>query len=169
MIHGVCYTCHECGRDFGTRGGLTRHRKAMHRQFTPAPDGEDDNTFQRQFHPNLNGTQFTLATADPCSALPCDANGEYLPPFSAPPPLPSPPADGQDPDAWAPFGSRVEFDFAHFHYVQLQSSERDINTALDLWAASVMQHGRRVPWKNTAELYATILSHFVQFVRRFGV
>ncbi|KAJ7241483.1 hypothetical protein B0H12DRAFT_1236970 [Mycena haematopus] len=90
------------------------------------------------------------------ATLPCDADGEYLPPFSAPPPPPAPPAHGQDPAAWEPFGSRVEFGFADFHFVQLQSSERDINTALDLWAASVIQFGGHVPWKNAAELNATI-------------
>ncbi|KAJ6540708.1 hypothetical protein B0H19DRAFT_1313483 [Mycena capillaripes] len=143
MIHGVCYTCPECQRNFGTRGGLTRHRKAIHRQFTPAPEGEDEHTFERRYHPDLN-------------ALPCDANGEYLPPFSVPPPPPAPPADGQDPAAWAPFGSRLDFDFAHFHFVQLQSSAGNINTALDLWAASVMEYGGHIPWKNADELYATI-------------
>jgi hypothetical protein len=57
MVHGVCYTCVECARNFKSRGGLTRHRKAVHRPFTPAPDGEDDNTFQRRFHRDLNGKQ----------------------------------------------------------------------------------------------------------------
>ncbi|KAF7359961.1 hypothetical protein MVEN_00723000 [Mycena venus] len=72
------------------------------------------------------------------------------------PPPPKPPADGQDPGAGAPFGSRVEFDFAQYHFVELQTSERNINTALDLWAASVMASGGDVPWRSAAELYATI-------------
>ncbi|KAF7372792.1 hypothetical protein MSAN_00485000 [Mycena sanguinolenta] len=115
----------------------------MHRQITPALDGEDENTFECRFHPDLK-------------ALPCDADGEYLPPFSVPPPPPAPPADGQDPTAWQPFSSRLEFDFADFHFTQLQSSEREVNKALDLWAASVTQFGGHVPWNNAAELYATI-------------
>ncbi|KAJ7602026.1 hypothetical protein B0H17DRAFT_1342371 [Mycena rosella] len=143
MIHGIAYTCPECPRTCGTRGGLTRHRKAMHRHFTPAPEEEDENTFQRRYHPDLN-------------ALPCDADGEYLPPDSAPPPPPPPPADGEDPAAWAPFGSRTEFDFVHYHFVELQSSEGHINKALDIWAASVMKFGGTAPWKNAAELYAAI-------------
>ncbi|KAF7328163.1 hypothetical protein MVEN_02573800 [Mycena venus] len=126
MVHGISYTCPECQKGF-----------------TPAPEGEDENSFQRRFHPTLN-------------ALPCDAAGQYLPPFAPPAPLPAPPADGQDPAAWAPFGSRLEFDFAQYHFVELQTSERYINTALDLWAASVMKSGDTVPWKNAAELYATI-------------
>ncbi|KAJ7856063.1 hypothetical protein B0H14DRAFT_3085331 [Mycena olivaceomarginata] len=137
MSHGVAYTCPDCAHNFGTTGGLTHHRNTIHRQFTPASEGEDDNTFQFQYHPDLNGR-------------------EYLPPFSIPPPPPQPPANGQDPAAWAPFGSREEFDFANFHFVKLQSSAADINTALDLWAASIMRYGGTVPWRNSDELYATI-------------
>ncbi|KAJ7752437.1 hypothetical protein DFH07DRAFT_868822 [Mycena maculata] len=37
-----------------------------------------------------------------------------------------------------------------------ETSERHINTALDLWAASVTQFGATAPWKNAAELYSVI-------------
>ncbi|KAJ7798569.1 hypothetical protein B0H14DRAFT_3092899 [Mycena olivaceomarginata] len=137
MVHGISYTCRDCAANFTTTGGLQRHRNSAHRQFTPASEGEDDNTFKSYYHPKLN-------------------DGHYLPPLSVPPPLPPPPVHGQDPAAWAPFGSRAEFDFAQFHFVKLQSSAANINTALDLWAASVMQFGGTVPWKNSDELYATI-------------
>ncbi|KAI0245200.1 hypothetical protein BJV78DRAFT_1277494 [Lactifluus subvellereus] len=50
----------------------------------------------------------------------------------------------------------VEFDFAHYHFVESQSSARLIDKALDLWAAIVMEFGRDSPWKNSSELYATI-------------
>ncbi|KAJ7220364.1 hypothetical protein C8J57DRAFT_1440391 [Mycena rebaudengoi] len=35
------------------------------------------------------------------------------------PPLPLPPLDGQDPDAWEPFDSWAAFNFAQFHFVKL--------------------------------------------------
>ncbi|KAJ7737732.1 hypothetical protein B0H16DRAFT_1762218 [Mycena metata] len=143
MVHGISYTCCDCGRNFTSTGGLQRHRNTVHRQFTPASEGDDENTFRSVYHPKLN-------------ALPCNANGDYLPPFSIPPPPPAPPADGQDPAAWAPFESRAEFDFAEFHFVKLQTSAGNINTALDLWAASVLPYGGTAPWKNSDELYATI-------------
>ncbi|KAJ6628598.1 hypothetical protein B0H10DRAFT_2160856 [Mycena sp. CBHHK59/15] len=78
------------------------------------------------------------------------------PPHSPPLSPPTPPADGQDARAWEPFGSRVEFDFAQYHFVQLQSSAVQIKTALDLWAASVMEFGKTAPWANVEELHATI-------------
>ncbi|KAJ7880806.1 hypothetical protein B0H14DRAFT_3082687 [Mycena olivaceomarginata] len=137
MVHGISYMCRDCAANFTTTGGLQRHRNSAHRQFTPASEGEDDNTFKSYYHPKLN-------------------DGHYLPPFSVPPPLPPPPVYGQDPAAWAPFSSRAEFDFAQFHFVKLQGSAANINTALDLWAASVMQFGSTVPWKNSDKLYATI-------------
>ncbi|KAJ7671758.1 hypothetical protein B0H17DRAFT_1162102 [Mycena rosella] len=82
---------------------------------------------------------------------------QFLPPFAAPStPPPAPPADGQNPVAWAPFRLGVEFEFAQFHFVRLQSSEGEINNALDIWAASVMEFGGRAPWRNAKELYAAI-------------
>ncbi|KAJ6626343.1 hypothetical protein B0H10DRAFT_2304020 [Mycena sp. CBHHK59/15] len=143
MPHGISYTCPECSQDFTTPGGLKHHLNAKHCTFTPASEADDDNTFQRQYHPLLN-------------AVPCDVNGDYLPPYSAPPAPPAPPEDGQDPASWAPFGSRAEFAFAHYHFVELQSSERNINTALDIWAASLLEFGHTAPWENAAQLYAAI-------------
>ncbi|KAJ7175243.1 hypothetical protein C8R43DRAFT_1201966 [Mycena crocata] len=142
-VHGVAHTCPDCLRNFGTLRGLRRHRNSQHREFTPAPEDEDENSFARQFHPLAN-------------ALPCDANGRYLPPHTRPQPPPAPPIDGEDPNAWDPFQSRAAFDFANFHFVELQTSERNINTALDLWAASVAGTGRSAPWTSTREMYATI-------------
>lgn len=66
------------------------------------------------------------------------------------------PIDGQDPAFWKPFGSRLDFDFAHYHFVQVQSSARDIDVALDMWQASILKHGENVPWMNAKDLYNTI-------------
>ncbi|KAF8259888.1 hypothetical protein EI94DRAFT_1773823 [Lactarius quietus] len=52
---------------------------------------------------------------------------------------------------WHPFGHRLEFEWAHYHYVRLQSSANDIQCGLDLWRAMV-------PWKTTKELYDSINS-----------
>ena len=89
------------------------------------------------------------------TAIPCDENGDNLP--DPPPAPPAPPAtDGQDPTSWTPFGSRLEFDFAHYHFVEVQSSANAINTALDMWQASILKHGEDVPWSSAQDLYKTI-------------
>ncbi|KAJ7784883.1 hypothetical protein DFH07DRAFT_1054423 [Mycena maculata] len=137
MPHGKSYTCTLCLHTCKSRRGLTQHQNSAQRDFTPASEGEDGNTFQTQYHPQLN-------------ALPCTADGVFLAPYVGPPAPPAPPPDGQDPAAWAPFGDRAEFDFAHFHFVQAQSSENDINTVLDIWAASDGQ----APWKTHTLRYS---------------
>jgi hypothetical protein len=68
---------------------------------------------------------------------------------------------------WLPFGNRLEYEWAHYHYVQLQSSSNNIQRGLDLWRATVArcQTGHDsldtgscdgVPWKNAREMYDTI-------------
>ncbi|KAJ6613995.1 hypothetical protein B0H10DRAFT_2165190 [Mycena sp. CBHHK59/15] len=124
-----------------TTSGLTHHYDCQHREFTPAPDGEDEHAHHSDTHPEINGQ-------------PCNANGDYLPPHSAPPPLAS--LDGRAPGSWAPFESRTAFDFAHFHFVQVQSSASVINTSLDLWAAPILKYRDNIPWKNAGGLYSMI-------------
>jgi len=57
----------------------------------------------------------------------------------------------------------LAFDWAHYHYVQLQSSKSDILEGLDLWSATVIKHESThkctvedVPWSSTDALYKTI-------------
>jgi hypothetical protein len=50
----------------------------------------------------------------------------------------------------------VEFEFAHYHFVEVQSSAANIDKALDVWAATVMEFGADAPWTNSNDLYRTI-------------
>jgi hypothetical protein len=97
--------------------------------------------------PSHSSDTLTIPTAKPCNEA-----GEYLLPYTRPPDLPNP-LNGDAPDSWDPFNSRIEFDFALYHFVEAQSSAGLIDKALDLWAATV---GDSAPWKNSKELYATI-------------
>jgi hypothetical protein len=85
-------------------------------------------------------------------AIPCDRNGNYLPPFS-PPPLPE---DDPAPNSWRPYESRAEFDFSYYHFIEAQSSASEIDKVLDIWAAIVMKYGGEAPWTNAAGFYQTI-------------
>jgi Plavaka transposase len=87
-------------------------------------------------------------------AKPCDERGEYLLPHTRPP-APSIPHEAAT-NPWNPFKSRIEFDFAHYHFVEVQNSAPLIDKALDLWAATVTVFGGDVPWRNSRELYATL-------------
>jgi hypothetical protein len=50
----------------------------------------------------------------------------------------------------------VEFDFANYHFAQVQSSAANIDKALDMWATTVKEFGGDSPWKNSDNLYKTI-------------
>jgi hypothetical protein len=83
-----------------------------------------------------------------------DKNGINLLPHTCPQPPPNPPAAAAD--AWDPFDSYVKFNFAHYHFVEVQNSALLINKALDLWAATIAEFGKETLWSNSEELYATI-------------
>ena len=87
--------------------------------------------------------------------MPCNKRGEYLPLYARPQAPPIPP-EGETTNPWNPFNSRIEFDFAHYHFIEAQNSARLIDKALDLWAASVIEFGGDAPWKTSKELYRTI-------------
>ena len=63
---------------------------------------------------------------------------------------------------WTPFRDRIEFDWAYYHYVRLQSSKSDIAEGLELWRATIIKHASErsaaedVPWRNADDLYKTI-------------
>jgi hypothetical protein len=135
--------------------GLTQHQQTLHREFTPVSDNDpDDALFTTRTHPSLNGvihSYYSETQPDILKATPCDKNGNAIPPYT-PPPAP----EDTLPNNWAPFGSRAEFNFAHYHFVEVQSSAIKIDKALDMWAASVMEFGADAPWKTSADLYKTI-------------
>ncbi|KAL1673537.1 hypothetical protein EV122DRAFT_255108 [Schizophyllum commune] len=143
------YVCPEprCQRVCTSLSGLTRHRNAAHRDITPVAEDEEDPAHSTTYyHPQLD-------------ARPCDAFGHFLPHGTppSPPPSPPPPPNNVDEDSeWAPFASRVEFDFAYWHFVENQSSRDDIDKDLDRWTAKVLRYGGQAPWKDADDVYATI-------------
>lgn len=86
------------------------------------------------------------------SARPCDVHGNYLDEFAAP-------APGVPEPTFGPFKTRVNWDFAHYHFVEEQSSAPAVKKALNIWAASLVEHGldaSAVPWTTAEQLYADI-------------
>ena len=149
------YTCPICFLECRTSGGLTQHWNSAHRQFTPQSDNGLSSTYE--YHPHLSGKSifdsFDIVLMVQI-AKPCDENGKYLLPHICPQPPPNPAAATGNP--WNPFGSRVEFDFAHYHFIEVHNLAPLINKALDLWAATIAEYGKDTPWANAKELYATI-------------
>lgn len=92
-------------------------------------------------------------------AQPCTADGTYFEGPVVPNPEPVRPPDATPSNDWAPFPDRLAFDWAHYHFVRLQSSESDIAVGLDLWCATVIKHDSEhrvddhVPWRDAQDLY----------------
>jgi len=82
---------------------------------------------------------------------PCNEHGDYLPPGSPP----TPPTDDK-PDEWTPFHDRMEFETGEFLFTCNQMSAGDINTLLDLWAASLFKHHDHPPFADHDDLYTMI-------------
>lgn len=76
-----------------------------------------------------------------------------MPPDAAPPL--DDPAAGEN-TSWDPFESRIDFDFAWFHFVEAESSAAKINQAINMWAATILQQGGSPPWNNAKGMYQTI-------------
>ncbi|KAI0644829.1 hypothetical protein C8Q79DRAFT_911798 [Trametes meyenii] len=92
-----------------------------------------------------------LNTTQPLPGLPCDSQGLPLPPGSNPPPKPV-----RSPNDWAPYRDRVAFQLADLLYRKEQMPASNINTLLELWAATLKRHGDAAPFATQAELYETI-------------
>ena len=96
----------------------------------------------------------------PCSfhliALPCDKDRNFLHQHARPPPPAAP--DVTEDNAYHPFEDQLAFDWAHYHFTELQSSTREINKGLDLWLASTLKAGQDtpLPWSSVEEMYQTI-------------
>ncbi|KAG1883443.1 hypothetical protein F4604DRAFT_1879062 [Suillus subluteus] len=167
-----------CQRYFKTAAGRTKHRLSAHptipqpvpgsnqhreddiphaddvpfiagdqfevpRQSSPLPDVNVEffgpgNHLYRNYHKDLDGR-------------PCDNNGTFLPPGTPPSPPVARPADD-----WTPFRNRTEFETAEFLYTREQMSGPQIDTLLDLWAATLVQYNDHPPFANHRDLYRTI-------------
>jgi hypothetical protein len=81
-------------------------------------------------------------------ALPCDANGNFLPPGTPPPPRTMAP-----PDDWTPFNSEVQFRLADLLYRRAELSATNTNHLLEIWADS---ESSSAPFRSHREILSLI-------------
>ncbi|KAF9552778.1 hypothetical protein CPC08DRAFT_768043 [Agrocybe pediades] len=132
-----------CNQTFRRPNNRTQHYNAHHRPVSPDAEPDPAHEFREAYHAKL-------------TALPCDENGKFLSKFAVP--TPAVKQDEMESNPYHPFEDRLEFDWAHYHFVQLQSSERKINKGLDLWLAAQLKAGINLPlpWSSAQEMYSTI-------------
>jgi hypothetical protein len=82
----------------------------------------------------------------------CDEAGNNTLPMLPPPGAPLDDGSG----TWHPFKDRIAFDFAWDHFVAYPSPAKRLNQALIHWAASVLEYGGDIPWRNAGDLFDTI-------------
>ena len=91
------------------------------------------------------------------TAIRINQYGIYLDPGSLP--QPRQPADVTPFNPWHPFPDRFAYEFADRHFSEFQSSESQINWALDHWCAEhICCNGNEedIPWANAQDMYNTI-------------
>jgi hypothetical protein len=85
----------------------------------------------------------------------CQEDGTFLQELPVPP---APSKNNQPIHDWTPFEDRLAYDWAHYHYVSLQSLAAKIAEGLNLWSAMAFKHGSSTgaPWKTAKDMYKTI-------------
>lgn len=168
----------DCPSTFKSQHGRTYHIRVVHINPNSHPvnmeheqghDGLDDahsestdnanehgtiQLHQRIEHSHLTGVynnDLLQPTLNQRLAIPCDANGNYLPAGSPPPPRETPPQGD-----WTPFESGVQFKLADLFYRQAELSASNINDILDLWAESMSDLGGVSPISTHGEMHALI-------------
>lgn len=62
-------------------------------------------------------------------------------------------------NVYHPFEDRLAFDWAYYQFLELKSSEQNINKGLNLWLATNLKSldsGKVPPWDTAEEMYSTI-------------
>lgn len=86
------------------------------------------------------------------SGKPCNEAGDFIDPTS--PPLPI--IDARGPNDWAPFRDEIAFRTAEYFFKVDQTSAGKIDSLLELWAATLAQHGDTPPFSDHQDLYNVI-------------
>ncbi|KAH9047251.1 hypothetical protein EDB84DRAFT_1557647 [Lactarius hengduanensis] len=121
------FACGLCPKVCLTLAGLARHKKLKHPDITPP---KDLSSHTRIFHPFIG-----------CSAMRQDGVFLQAPWGLTSVPSPAPPSqNNQRIQDWTPFEDRLAFDWAYYHYVNLQSSAAEIAEGLNFVILSKSAH-----------------------------
>ncbi|KAG1738865.1 uncharacterized protein EDB91DRAFT_1237652 [Suillus paluster] len=124
------------------------HQAAPAPPHSPSPErhNEDD-----ALHLDENGPGDGFMPDADTLGLKCNINGDFID-QNSPPPL----RTNALPTDWTPYKSRVAFETAEFLFTRNQMSAGQIDTLLDLWAATLIQYNDSPPFALHCDLYDTI-------------
>jgi hypothetical protein len=98
----------------------------------------------KDYHLNLNGNTISFPHVDYSDqhlGVPCDSQGNNLPPGTPPPPRSTARSDD-----WTAFNGHLEFETAEFLFKKTQMSQPEINVLMDLWATTLLRHNDNPPF-----------------------
>ncbi|KIK82056.1 hypothetical protein PAXRUDRAFT_154653 [Paxillus rubicundulus Ve08.2h10] len=96
-------------------------------------------------------TQYFWHPQLPPLIWPCDKKGDFLENDASPTPLHKKPNND-----WSPYRNRLEFELADFLYTHSQMPAAQIDSLLDIWAASLLGSGGEPLFMDHKDLYKTI-------------
>ncbi|KAI9438055.1 hypothetical protein H4582DRAFT_2111606 [Lactarius indigo] len=131
-----------CVLTFSSQHGRTRHFRATHEVTNGRPIGVGNiagSSHLRKEHPHLT------------EALPCDSDGNFLPPGAPPQPRESASEGG-----WAPFENGVQFHLADLLYRRAEVSATNIDDLLRLWNESMAGSDTPAPFESHEHMYRLI-------------
>ncbi|KAH8983439.1 hypothetical protein EDB92DRAFT_1890569 [Lactarius akahatsu] len=127
-----------CLSTFSSQHGRTRHFRSIHAVTNGRPIGVAGSSHSRKEHPHL-------------TALPCNSDGNFLPPGTPPQPRESASEGG-----WAPFANGVQFQLADLLYRRAEVSNGNIDVLLQLWTEYMSNFDSPGPFESHEHMYRLI-------------
>lgn len=174
------YTCpferQGCSQRFRTQSGRTKHVRSHHInhnivQPTPRfPDNNHGQPLNDPLSPSPSPPPFSRPVSPEPSppspepvprtfrhyhphltARPCDSDGNFLPPDTAPSPR-----SNEDPNSWAPFEDEAQFRVADLLFRKVEMSGANIDELMDIWAQSKGDDDDWAPFDSHQHMYNVV-------------
>ncbi|KAI6006921.1 hypothetical protein EDD15DRAFT_2153545 [Pisolithus albus] len=157
-----------CSHWFESLPGLKQHRSSAHNySFDPTASANNGHDYPvptkpapgivRDYHSELTGKLVPWHRRLFCSHYIlgdiCDANGQQIDRSTLPPPI-----SKKDPNDWAPYCDRTQFETVEFLFKNAEMSASNIDRLCDLWGGSLHteEGGFAPPFADHKQLYRTI-------------
>ena len=128
---------------------ITNQSETDSNSHTDGTSSQAPGSFKREYHPILDG-MYSLSIYSHTNTI------ETGKPCNDPTSLPPPTMDASDSNKWSPFRDEIAFRTAEYFFQDDQTSAGKIDRLLELWAATLAQHGDTPPFSDHRDLYNVI-------------
>ncbi|KAH7905419.1 hypothetical protein BJ138DRAFT_1118492 [Hygrophoropsis aurantiaca] len=120
-------------------------------RFDPTIEEHNDNDQEFDEDDSATGYNYIRDYHEDLTGHICDEHGTFIDSNTPPPPFST-----KDPNDWAPYRNRLEFELAEFLYSRNQMSGGNIDKLMDMWGVNLAPHNAEPPFSNHKDLYKTI-------------